>query len=55
MRASRPPPGAVSSGPVAAACAAAVAYFAYSVHYSSANVGSSANATKTAPWWRPSN
>jgi len=25
------------------------------VHYSSANVGSSANATKTAPWWRPSN
>ena len=55
MRASRPPPGAVSSGPVAAACAAAVAYFAYSVHYSSANVGSSANATKTAPWWKPSN
>jgi len=55
MRAPRPPPGAVSSGPVAAACAAAVAYFAYSVHYSSANVGSSANATKTAPWWRPSN
>lgn len=55
MRAPRPPPGAVNSGPVAAACAAAVAYFAYSVHYSSANVGSSANATKTAPWWRPSN
>ena len=55
MRASRPPPGAVNSGPVAAACAAAVAYFAYSVHYSSANVGSSANATKTAPWWKPSN
>jgi len=55
MRAPRPPPGAVNSGPVAAACAAAVAYFAYSVHYSSANVGSSANATKTAPWWKPSN
>ena len=55
MRAPRSPPGAVNSGPVAAACAAAVAYFAYSVHYSSANVGSSANATKTAPWWRPSN
>ena len=55
MRAPRSPPGAVNSGPVAAACAAAVAYFAYSVHYSSANVGSSANATKTAPLLRPSN
>jgi len=55
MRAPRPPPGAVNTAPVAAACAAALAYFAYSVHYSRANVGSSANATKTAPWWRPSN
>ena len=55
MRAPRPPPGAENSAPVAAACAVAVVYLAYSVHYSSTNVGSSANATKTSPWWKPSN
>jgi|TARA_B110000977_G_scaffold104482_1_gene136354 hypothetical protein len=57
MRELRPPPGgAVATiGPVSVAFAVALGYFAYRVHYSSANVGSSANATKTAPWWKPSN
>lgn len=55
MRQVRPPPGAVSSGPVAAACAVAVAYYTYSVHYASSVTESSSNATKTVPWWRPSN
>jgi hypothetical protein len=46
MRELRPPPGgAVATiGPVSVAFAVALGYFAYRVHYSSANVGSSANA-----------
>ena len=55
MRQPRPPPGAVSTAPVALACAFAAAYYTYGVHYSTAVTNSSSNATKTTPWWRPSN
>lgn len=49
----RPPPGTVKSGPIAAACTVALAYYAFSVHYRTSD--SAANSTKSVPWWKPSN
>ena len=53
----RPPPGALKSGPIAAACAVALAYYTYNVHYgtNSLTSDSAANSTKSVTWWKPSN
>jgi hypothetical protein len=51
----RPPPGAVKSTPIAIACAVALAYLTYSVHYRGSTAYSAANSGKSVPWWKPSN
>ena len=51
----RPPPNAVKSGPIAAACAAALAYYTYAIHYSSSRPDTTSSDAKTVPWWKPSN
>ena len=55
VRQPRPPPGALKSGPIAAACTLAIAYYTYNVHYAGSTASSPANSTKSVPWWKPSN
>jgi hypothetical protein len=55
----RAPPNALKTGPVATACAVAVAYYTYRIFFSappdSPARASAASDTKKATWWRPSN
>lgn len=49
----RAPPGAVKTGPIAAACVVALAYYTYSVYRGGTT--KQEDSTKTVPWWKPSN
>jgi len=55
----RAPPNALKTGPIAAACSVALAYYTYRVHFSASPASparaAEASDTKKAPWWRPSN
>lgn len=54
MKEVRPPPGAVKTGPIAAACAFAAIYYVYNITYHTAPHNADRQSTKV-PFWKPSN